>query len=66
MAYRATLDIPDAVLHTVFCWIGEHRRLVDRRPWRRAASCCDQALLVLRCVKDATLLEAAARDIDVS
>lgn len=66
IAYRATLDLPDAVFHTVVCWIREHRRLVDQRPWQRAASCRDQALLVLRCLKDATLVDAAARDIDVS
>ena len=47
---------------------AQHRNLstVDRRPWQRAASCHDQALLVLRCLKDATLIDAAARDIAVS
>ena len=66
IAYRATLDVPDAVFATVVRWIREHRKRVDQRPWQRAASCRDQALLVLRCLKDATLIDAAARDIAVS
>ena len=66
IAYCATLDVPDAVFATVVRWIRQHRKRVDRRPWQRAASCRSQALLVLRCLKDATLIDAAARDIDVS
>ena len=66
IAYRATLDVPDAVFTTVVRWIRQHRKRVDRRPWQRAASCRSQALLVLRCLKDATLVDAAARDIEVS
>lgn len=66
IAYRATFDVPEAVFNTVAKWIRQHRRLVDLRPWQRAASCRAQALLVLRCPEDASLIPAAARDIDVS
>lgn len=66
ITYRATLDVPDAVFTTVVRWIRQHRKQVDRRPWQRAATCRDHALLVLRCLKDATLIDAAARDIAVS
>ena len=66
IAYRSTLDVPDAVFATVVRWIQQHRNRVDRRPWQRAASCRSQALLVLRCLKAAALVDAAARDIAVS
>ena len=66
IAYRATLEVPDAVFATVVRWIRQHRKRVDLRPLQRAATCRDQALLVLRCMKDATLIDAAARDITVS
>lgn len=66
IAHRATLDVPDDLFHIVVCWLSQHRRDHDARPWQRAASCRSQAILVLRCLHDATLIPAAARDICVS
>ena len=66
IGYRATLDVPNVVFATVVQWIRAHRERVDRRPWQRVASCRDQAMLVPRHLKDATLLDAAAPDIAIS
>ncbi len=65
IAYRATFDVPNAVFTTVVRWIRRHRKQAGWRRWQCAATCRAQPLLVLRCLKDATLA-AAARDIAVS
>lgn len=66
ITYRATLDVPEHTLTVVARWIHAHRRTNDIRPWQRAASPREQALLVLRWFKDATRVRMLARDAQVS
>lgn len=66
IAYRATLDVPRAVLRTVTRWIDRVRHAPGRLPQLRAGSSRDQAILVLRWMANRTRVRVAARDAGVS
>jgi len=48
LSHTATSDVPESIAHAVRLWLAAHRRVHDARPWRRAATCRVQAVLVLR------------------
>lgn len=66
ITYRATLDVPEHTVYTVARWLRSHRKLIDSRPWQRAATPFVQAVLVLRWFKDATDVALLARDAGIS
>jgi hypothetical protein len=66
ITYRATLDVPTTTVVTVSAWLRAHRRMVDARPWQRAASCWTQAVLALRWLFDGTEIATLARDAKIS
>lgn len=66
ISYRATLDVPRRTLQIITRWLTAHRRALDLRPWQRAATASQQALLVLRWFRDDTDLKILARDAGVS
>jgi len=66
ITYRASLDVPAATVTTVCRWLAAHRRVVDARPWQRAATVYVQAVMVLRWFKENTDVRVLARDGRVS
>lgn len=66
MTYRATLDVPNHTLNTVTLWITAHRKTHDIRPWQRATTARQQAVLALRWFKQNTDLRTLARDANIS
>lgn len=66
MTYRATLDVPNQTLNTVTRWLTAHRKTHDTRPWQRAATARQQAVLTLRWFKQDTELRTVARDANIS
>ncbi|MGH7206877.1 MAG: transposase family protein [Nitrospiraceae bacterium] len=66
ISYRATLDVPATTLRTVTAWLQAHRAAHDARPWQRAATAREQAVLALRWLKENTSLRALARDSGIS
>jgi len=66
ITYRATLDVPEEVVHTIAGWLRAWRAQNDVRPWQRAASCYVQAVMFCRWVKDGTKPHLLARDANLS
>lgn len=66
ITYRATLDVPRAVLRTVTRWIDRARHAPGKLPMLRAGSSRDQAILVLRWMADRSRVRLIARDAGVS
>lgn len=66
ITYRATLGLPYETLARVSGWLQAHRRRHDIRPWQRAASCWQQAIMVLRWFTDGIDMAALARDSAIS
>lgn len=66
ISYRATLDVPVSTLATLTDWLRHYRQAHDSRPWQRAATAREQAIMVLRWFREATDLKILARDTGIS
>lgn len=66
ITYRATLDVPASTVAQVSRWLTTHRKLVDVRPWQRAATPYVQAVMALRWFKEDTDVPILARDARIS
>ena len=66
ISYRATLDVPVSTLATLADWLRHYRQAHDSRPWQRAATAREQAIMVLRWFREATDLKILARDAGIS
>lgn len=62
ISYRATLDVPADTLAQFTRWLTDHRRRRGTRAGIRAASCRQQAILVLRWFRDDTPIRMLALD----
>ncbi|AZZ43257.1 IS5/IS1182 family transposase [Acidipropionibacterium jensenii] len=62
LSYRAILDLPETIVRRIAAWLRARRRVHDRRPWQRAATCWTQAMMFCRWMLDATPIHRLARD----
>lgn len=65
ISYVATLDVPAETLTRLTSLLVAFRMRIGTRRGRRAASCRQQALLVLRWFRDGTALRILARDLGI-
>lgn len=66
ISHRATLDVPKETLEFLSHALDAHRTQVDTRPWQRAATPYEQAVMVLRWFRAGTNIAALARDAGIS
>lgn len=66
VTYRATLDVPRALVAHVARLLWQHRRTIGTRRGRRRLTCFWQAVLVLRWFRDHTRVAQLARDHGIS
>jgi hypothetical protein len=62
ITYRATLDVPAETVTRFVIWLALHRRRLGTRDGVRAATCRQQAVLVLRWFREDASMRILARD----